>query len=40
MKQLLSIICLAVLTLMLMFSAAHGKGKIVKWFELVDEHLK
>ncbi len=22
------------------FSAAHGKGKVVKWFELVDEKLK
>ena len=22
------------------FSAAHGKGKVVKWFELVDERLK
>jgi hypothetical protein len=22
------------------FSAAHGKGKIVKWFEIVDEKLK
>jgi hypothetical protein len=22
------------------FAAAHGKGKIVKWFELVDENLK
>ena len=22
------------------FSAGHGKGKVVKWFELVDEKLK
>ena len=22
------------------FSAAHGKGKVIKWFELVDEKLK
>lgn len=22
------------------FSAAHGKGKVVKWFELIDEKLK
>lgn len=22
------------------FSAAHGSGKVVKWFELVDERLK
>jgi hypothetical protein len=22
------------------FSAAHGKGKVVKWFEIVDEKLK
>lgn len=22
------------------FSSAHGKGKVVKWFELVDERLK
>ncbi len=22
------------------FSATHGKGKVVRWFELVDEHLK
>ena len=22
------------------FSAAHGKGKVVRWFELVDEKLK
>ncbi len=22
------------------FSAAHGKGRVVKWFELVDEKLK